>query len=257
MSQDASVSLRVDLNIRGALGKLNKIKSEARGVGRQLNNLGGGRIGGGALSGGRGLVGAVGAGAGLGAGIAVVEQLFEQLFEAFEGTDILENLQTAFKDILGAIAPLAGVLIQAVTPILKELKPLFEALAPALAPILQILGTALAGALQLVVPLLVPVINFLKLLTESLRDGLLFVLNKIVGWLNRIPGVNIRLPDLSGSFATAQSQLAAAQAGAPGAAAKPVAMIENKVIVEDEVVQRTVQRAEVRYVQLGGSLGYR
>lgn len=204
-------TIRVGADIRGALGQLRRLEDHARGTARKLNNVTGGLLGGGARAGAGGL-GRAGsiltASAGLGAGLAIVEKLFETLFSRFEETPLLEKMTSALGTMLDAVVPLAGIIIESLTPVLKELTPLIGPIAEAFAPLAQLLGGALATALKIITPLLIPLIKAIGIFVQAARDAVFFILDKIVGGINRVLGTNIELPDLPRSgFGDVNAQL--------------------------------------------------
>ncbi len=204
--------LRVRADISGALTSLQRLQNQGRRTARQLNHIGGGAPGA-AIGGARrvgGLGGGLGraalAGAGIGAGAAIIERLLESLFELFEGTDTLELFAGALKELLAAASPIAGVLIRALVQPLRQLLPTVGPLVQALAPLIELLGGALTAVITLLAPLIIQLAGGLEGLLTRIRDFVLGALpgivefvesatRYIVRWLNRLPGVNIELPD--------------------------------------------------------------
>lgn len=226
-------TLRVRADISGALNALDRLQNRGRRVARQLNNVSGGTAGRG-LGGVRGGLAGGGrialAGAGIGAGAAIIEKLFESLFELFEDTPILEKFTSALQVVLKAVAPVAGVLIGTLTPILHALAPVAESLAVALAPLIELLGAKLLFVITILAPPVAKLAEGLGFLFRHIRDfvvkGLPPIINfietavrKVVGFLNKLPGVSISLPDSpifnvpdfrTGQLADARSQVNAA-----------------------------------------------
>ena len=112
MTQRA-IRFEADLDISDVTRGLNRIEQQARRAGSTV-----GRVGGGLGRAGGGLGRTVGAGAGIGAGLAIFEQAFQKIFELFEGTPVLETFVMALDGIFKAAAPLIGVLLEGLTPIL-------------------------------------------------------------------------------------------------------------------------------------------
>ena len=218
-TRNIAATLRVDADISAALSGLQRLQQRANRVAGGIDRATGGAASGAAGVGraaGRGGIGVgqiIGAGAGLQAGFAVFEQLFERLFELFEETDILTAFTDAMDTVLRAFAPLAGVIIQAVTPAIRALEPALVALLPVLTPLIEIFGQTLLFAVQA----LTPVIQLLaRILTPVIR-GIQGVVNwftrLIVNVLNRIPGINIDLGQAAtGTLDRSQRQLADATA---------------------------------------------
>lgn len=199
MTSRAAFTFRVNANIQGALGELRRLEGEARATARQLNNVSGGLAGRGIGGTARGIgAGArtIGAGAGLGAGIVIIEQLFERLFELFEDTPILEQFISVAEELFRAAAPLVGVLLHALLPVIQALTPAIAPLVEALAPLIELLGGALLVTVKLLTPLLIEMARAIEIVVTALRDAVFFIIRRVVGTLNRIPGVNIDLPDL-------------------------------------------------------------
>lgn len=202
-------TLRVRADISGALNALDRLQNRGRRVSRQLNNLSGGTAGrtiggvrGGLAGGGRIAL----AGAGIGAGAAIFEKLFESLFELFEDTPILEGFTASLKELLKAVAPVAGVLIGTLTPIIKALAPVAESLAVALAPLIELLGAKLLLVITILAPPISKLAEGLGFLFRHIRDfvvaGLPPIIDfmeaavrKVVDFLNKLPGIDIELPE--------------------------------------------------------------
>ena len=186
-TQNVEATLRVGADISGAIASLNRLQDRASQVGRRINQSTGGAAG--AAVGGVGVVGRggagigriIGAGAGLGAGVAVFEQLFTRLFELFEETPVLETFTDALQTTLRAFAPVAGVLIQALTPAIVALEPALKALVPAVTPVIELLGANLLFAIQALTPAIQFIAPVIERVTTLIRDGMRRLLDFIVG----------------------------------------------------------------------------
>ena len=204
-TRNVEATLRVGADISGAIASLARLQDRAQQVGRQINRATAGGAGvaargaGGAV-GGIGTLGrAAAAGAGIGAGLAAVEQIFGRLFELFENTPVLEQLTDAFGQLLRGIAPIAGVILQALTPAIVALEPALTALAPAIAPLIELLGAGLLLAIQGLTPVIQQVARLMTAVNRFVRDLVIGLLDWIGRQLSRIPGVNI---DLAGQVQT-------------------------------------------------------
>lgn len=215
MVRRGEATFRVDADVRGAVAQLGRLKNEAREVVRDLNRASGGTLGlagrgvRGGFRAGRAAGGTVAAGFGLQAGFAVFEQLIERLFELFEGTDILEVFNQAFKELFVAIAPVVGVLLEALTPVVKALTPAFVAIARAITPLIELLGGGLLFVVEALTPLIELLAGWFEFLANLLQDVVFGVLRTIANVLNAF-GANITLPEAAGgdSFNRAAGQLA-------------------------------------------------
>ena len=202
MVSRGTATFRVNADVRGAVAQLGRLQDRARDVVRDLNRASGGSLGlgaraaGGVARGGRAVGGTVAAGFGLQAGFAVFEQLIERLFELFEGTEILETFQEAFGELFTAIAPVVGVLLQALTPVIKAITPALVALAEAFSPLIELLGGGLLFAVQALTPIIVFLAGILEFLAVRIRDFVIGIIRRVIELLNRIPGVNIDSDEL-------------------------------------------------------------
>lgn len=206
-SRDIRANLRVGADVTGALASLERLRDRAEGIGRRLNNLSGGSLGR-AGAGVRGVGrrgGGVGSiligGAGLGAGAELAEQLLERLFELFEDTPVLEKFINTMDRLLQAAAPIAGVLIDSLTPAFDALLPVIPPLVTALAPLIQLLGTNLAFSIQVLTPLLIPLINGFTTVALGVQRIVTGILQRVVDFLNSIEifgqGFDIQLPQFT------------------------------------------------------------
>lgn len=265
---------RWNIDIRGALSQLDRLQDRARQVARRVDNttLGlGGRAGrglGAVGRGGRGLGTALAAGAGIGAGIAVVEQFFEKLIELFEGTTVLTQFTEVLDKIFMAAGPLVGVLLTALLPVLEALLPAVEPLAMAFAPLIELLGGALLTAVTLAVPLIIKFAEGMEAVTTKVRDVVLRVIRQIFDFLNRLPGVDLELPEFqTDTFEAARRDLEQAafrrsleeagmigprEAGGRGrGSAQDTEPVIINVALDDVVVQRTSRQVARRRRELG------
>ena len=214
-TRNVEATLRVDADISDAVADLARLRDRAEQVGRDINRATAGTAGAavrttGRAAGGIGTIGrTVAAGAGIGAGLAAAEQLFARLFELFEDTPLLEDFTGAFQTLLRAIAPIAGVVITALTPAIEALEPALTALAPAIAPLVELMGAGLLLAVKALTPAIELIARAMEYVNRFVRDVVIGLLDWLGRQLSRIPGVDI---DLAGSvrtdtFAGVQRQL--------------------------------------------------
>ena len=142
--------------------------------------------GGAALRGVGGVAGVVGAGAGLGAGLVIAEQIFERLFELFENTDLLETFTATLTRLLRVAAPLAGSIIDVITPVL-------EALIPAIEPLVELIGANLLIAVTLLTPAVRVLATGIEQVTTFIRNTIFELVQFVIEQLNRLPFVDIAL----------------------------------------------------------------
>ena len=218
-TRNVEATLRVGADISGAIASLARLQDRAQRVGRDINRAtaGGAGAAAGAVGGaGRG-IGTIGrtvaAGAGIGAGLAAAEQLFARLFELFEDTPVLEMFTDSMNTLLQALAPIAGVILQALTPAIQALEPALTALAPAVAPLVELLGAGLLFAIQALTPAIEVVATAMGAVNRFVRNTIISLLEWLGRQLERLPfGIGERINiDLSGlqtdTFAGIQQQL--------------------------------------------------
>ena len=203
VSKNVGVDIDVDVDAKEAIRELNKLQTAAQKAGRAI---------GGAGKGGLSIGGAIAAGGGIGAGLEIVSQLMEKLFETLENTGVMETFTEAIDLVFKAIAPLAGVLLDSLGPVLVALTPSIAKLAEALAPLIQILGTSLLISIQLLIPPLDAAIFVIEKLTGFLGKLYQAYFEFLAGILDKIPFVEINQEiDTTGkAFTKTKDEIAAA-----------------------------------------------